>query len=33
MPAKQKLLIIDGNALIHHSYHALPPPSKKTAGK
>ncbi len=25
MPAKQKLLIIDGNALIHRSFHALPP--------
>lgn len=25
MPAKQRLLIIDSNALIHRSYHALPP--------
>lgn len=25
MPPKQKLLIIDGNALIHRSFHALPP--------
>lgn len=25
MPHKQKLLIIDGNALIHRSFHALPP--------
>lgn len=25
MPAKQKLLVIDGNALIHRSFHALPP--------
>ncbi len=25
MPTKQKLLIIDGNALIHRSFHAIPP--------
>ncbi len=25
MPAKQRLLIIDGNALIHRSFHAIPP--------
>ncbi len=25
MPKPQKLIIIDGNALIHRSYHALPP--------
>lgn len=25
MPPKQRLLIIDGNALIHRSFHALPP--------
>ncbi|MBI2985094.1 MAG: DNA polymerase I [Candidatus Kerfeldbacteria bacterium] len=29
MPAKQKLLIIDGNALIHRSFHALPPLTTK----
>lgn len=27
MPPKQRLLIIDGNALIHRSFHALPPMS------
>lgn len=25
MPKKQKLIIIDGNALVHRSFHALPP--------
>lgn len=25
MPAKQRLVIIDGNALVHRSFHALPP--------
>src|SRR5689334_20838159 len=25
MPPKQRLLIIDGNALIHRSFHAIPP--------
>lgn len=29
MPPKQKLLIIDGNALIHRSFHALPPLTNK----
>ncbi len=31
MPAKQKLLVlIDGNAIIHRSYHALPPMATKS---
>ncbi len=29
MPPKQRLLIIDSNALIHRSYHALPPLTDK----
>ncbi|MBU4216607.1 DNA polymerase I [Candidatus Parcubacteria bacterium] len=30
---KEKIIIIDGNALIHRSFHALPPTMKNSAGE
>ncbi|MDZ4229674.1 MAG: hypothetical protein U1C53_00900, partial [Candidatus Veblenbacteria bacterium] len=29
MPSKDKLVIFDGNALLHRAYHALPPLTTK----